>query len=45
VTLARHCPPGQPLPGIEPLRRPVEGHALVESTPTGYRVLRRYRCT
>lgn len=44
VTLARHCPAGLPLPAIDPLRWPVEGHALVQSTPAGYRVLRRYRC-
>lgn len=44
VTLARHCPAGLSLPEVEPLCWPVEGHALVQSTPAGYRVLRRYRC-
>jgi RNA 2',3'-cyclic 3'-phosphodiesterase len=45
VTLARHCHPSPPLADVEPLPWSVEGYALVQSTPSGYHLLRRYRCT
>jgi 2'-5' RNA ligase len=40
VTLARRCASPPALPPLAPIRWPVEGHALVESTPDGrYRIV------